>query len=107
MASDRRVLLGGLGALVPPAPGVLLVVQTVELVRVVIQPIGGVLGLVVILAMVASRCPLPSALAHDVQLLAGQLDDLESIKQTAATAWTKAVPTVLEIPISPQIPPLI
>jgi benzoylformate decarboxylase len=36
-----------------------------------------------------------------------RLDDLDAIKQAAAMAWTKDVPTVLEIPISPQIPPLI
>jgi benzoylformate decarboxylase len=33
--------------------------------------------------------------------------DLDTIKQAAAKAWTKDVPTVLEIPASPQIPPLI
>jgi benzoylformate decarboxylase len=38
---------------------------------------------------------------------AALLDDLDAIKQAATTAWTKDVPTVLEIPISPQIPPLI
>lgn len=38
---------------------------------------------------------------------AARLDDLDAIKQAAATAWTKDVPTVLEIPISPQVPPLI
>jgi benzoylformate decarboxylase len=38
---------------------------------------------------------------------AARLDDLDAIKQVAANAWTKEIPTVLEIPISPQIPPLI
>ncbi len=38
---------------------------------------------------------------------AAQLDDLDAIKRAAAKAWTKAVPTVLEIPISPRVPPLI
>ncbi len=38
---------------------------------------------------------------------ATRADNLDTIKQTAASAWTKNVPTVLEIPISPQIPPLI
>ena len=38
---------------------------------------------------------------------AARLDDLDAIKQTAATAWAKDRPTVLEIPISPQVPPLI
>ncbi len=38
---------------------------------------------------------------------AARLDDLDAIKRAAAKAWTKAVPTVLEIPISPRVPPLI
>jgi benzoylformate decarboxylase len=38
---------------------------------------------------------------------AARLEDLDAIKQAAASAWTKDVPTVLEIPISPQVPPLI
>jgi benzoylformate decarboxylase len=38
---------------------------------------------------------------------AARLDDLDAIKQAAPAAWAKDVPTVLEIPISPQIPPLI
>lgn len=36
-----------------------------------------------------------------------RLDDLDAIKSAAANAWTKPVPTVLEIPISSKIPPLI
>jgi benzoylformate decarboxylase len=38
---------------------------------------------------------------------AARLDDLGAINQAAAAAWTKNVPTVLEIPISPQVPRLI
>jgi benzoylformate decarboxylase len=38
---------------------------------------------------------------------AARLEDLDAIKQAAARAWTKEVPTVLEIPISPEVPPLI
>jgi benzoylformate decarboxylase len=38
---------------------------------------------------------------------AAHLDDLDAIKRAAVTAWSKDVPTVLEIPISSQIPPLI
>ncbi len=37
---------------------------------------------------------------------AARLDDLESIKAATAEGWTKSKPTVLEIPISPQVPPL-
>jgi len=36
-----------------------------------------------------------------------RVEDLDAIKAAAATAWTKDVPTVLEIPISREIPPLI
>ena len=38
---------------------------------------------------------------------AARVTDLDALKQAAAAAWTKQVPTVLEIPISPQVPPLI
>jgi benzoylformate decarboxylase len=37
---------------------------------------------------------------------AALLDDLNSIKTATAKAWTKSKPTVLEIPISSQVPPL-
>ncbi len=36
-----------------------------------------------------------------------RLDDFDAIKSAAVEAWTKSKPTVLEIPISPQVPPLI
>ena len=38
---------------------------------------------------------------------AARLDDLDAIKKAAVAAWTNSKPTVLEIPISPQVPPLI
>jgi benzoylformate decarboxylase len=38
---------------------------------------------------------------------AARLDDLEEIKRAAVEAWRKSKPTVLEIPISPQVPPLL
>ena len=38
---------------------------------------------------------------------AARVTDLDAFKQAAAAAWTKQVPTVLEIPISPQVPPLL
>jgi hypothetical protein len=38
---------------------------------------------------------------------AARIDDLEAIKKAAVEAWRKSKPTVLEIPISPQVPPLI
>jgi benzoylformate decarboxylase len=38
---------------------------------------------------------------------AARLDELDAIKRAAVEAWTKSKPTVLEIPISPQVPPLI
>nr|QEO74031.1 hypothetical protein [uncultured bacterium] len=37
---------------------------------------------------------------------AARLYDLDGIKKATAEAWTKSKPTVLEIPISPQAPPL-
>ncbi|MGO9488705.1 MAG: hypothetical protein ACLQBB_06725 [Solirubrobacteraceae bacterium] len=33
---------------------------------------------------------------------AARLDDLDEIKRAATAAWTRDVPTVLEIPISPR-----
>jgi benzoylformate decarboxylase len=38
---------------------------------------------------------------------AAHVEDLGAIKHAAEGAWTKDVPTVLEIPISPEVPPLI
>jgi benzoylformate decarboxylase len=38
---------------------------------------------------------------------AARVADLDALKQAAAAAWTKEVPTVLEIPISAQVPPLV
>jgi benzoylformate decarboxylase len=38
---------------------------------------------------------------------AARLDDLDAIKKAAVAAWAKSKPTVLEIPISAQVPPLV
>jgi benzoylformate decarboxylase len=38
---------------------------------------------------------------------AARVTDLDALKQAATAAWTKQVPTVLQIPISPQVPPLL
>ena len=38
---------------------------------------------------------------------AARVDDLGAIKKAAVEAWKKDGPTVLEIPVSPQVPPLI
>jgi benzoylformate decarboxylase len=38
---------------------------------------------------------------------AARLDDLEEIKKAAVEAWSKSEPTVLEVPISRQVPSLI
>ena len=38
---------------------------------------------------------------------AARLDNLDAIRIAAAEAWTKSKPTVLEIRISSQVPPLI
>jgi benzoylformate decarboxylase len=38
---------------------------------------------------------------------AARVDDLGAIKAAVESAWAKSAPTVLEIPISHQVPPLI
>src|SRR3954468_2312332 len=38
---------------------------------------------------------------------AARVEDLDALKQAAANAWTKDVPTVLEVSISGQVPPLV
>lgn len=38
---------------------------------------------------------------------AARLDDIEEIKKAAVAAWGKSKPTVLEVPISAQVPPLL
>ena len=38
---------------------------------------------------------------------AARVADLDTLKQAVTAAWTKQVPTVLEIPISGQVPPLV
>jgi benzoylformate decarboxylase len=38
---------------------------------------------------------------------AARLENLDAIKKAATEAWTKSKPTLLEIPISPQVPPLL
>jgi benzoylformate decarboxylase len=38
---------------------------------------------------------------------AARAEDLDALREEAPRAWTKDVPTILEVPISPQIPPLI
>ena len=36
-----------------------------------------------------------------------RLDDLATVADVVREAWKKNVPTVVEVPISPQVPPLI
>ncbi|MBV8268169.1 MAG: benzoylformate decarboxylase [Planctomycetaceae bacterium] len=38
---------------------------------------------------------------------ATRITDLVALQQAAAAAWRRQVPTVLEIPVSPQVPPLL
>jgi benzoylformate decarboxylase len=47
------------------------------------------------------------ALAKGYGCDAARLDDLDAIKRAATEAWAKSKPTVLEIPISSQVPSLI
>ena len=66
---------GVLPALVPPSVTELVVVQASQLVRVVVQPVRGLLHLVVVLAVVACGCLFLCPLAHDAQLFAALLRD--------------------------------
>jgi benzoylformate decarboxylase len=36
-----------------------------------------------------------------------RIEDLDALKQAAAKAWSNDVPTVLEVSISGQVPPLV
>jgi len=38
---------------------------------------------------------------------AARVENIDAVKEAAAKAWTKDVPTVLEVPFSRQVPPLI
>jgi hypothetical protein len=53
-----------------------LVVQPAKLVRVVVEPVGGALHLVEVVAVVAGGGLILGSLAHDVQLLVAELHDL-------------------------------
>jgi hypothetical protein len=64
------------GAFVPPSLLVLVIVEATNLVRVVIETISRRLGLVIVVAVVPSSRFLLGSLPHDVELLAGELDDL-------------------------------
>ena len=48
-----------------------------------------------------------ASLARGYGCDAVRLDNLDAIKKVAVEAWSKDRPTVLEVPISPQVPPLI
>jgi len=63
-------------ALVPPVLAKLVVVEPAQLVRVMIQPVGGSLHLVEVLPVIAGRRLLLASLAHDMQLFLAQLHDL-------------------------------
>lgn len=53
------------------------------------------------------RAKLVEDLARGYGCDAARIAHLDALKQAAAAAWTKEVPTVLEIPISAQVPPLV
>ena len=53
-----------------PAPAELIVVQPPQQVRVMIEPVGRAFHLMEVMAMLARRCLLLRALAHDAQFLA-------------------------------------
>src|SRR5580704_6993403 len=64
------------GALVPPSVTSLGGVDPVEVAGEMVKAVGRRLGLVGVLAVMASRRPFFTALSDDVMLLAGQFDDL-------------------------------
>jgi benzoylformate decarboxylase len=38
---------------------------------------------------------------------AARIEDLGALEEAAANAWTKTVPTVLEVSVSGEVPPLV
>jgi len=38
---------------------------------------------------------------------AARIEDLDALKRAAANAWTNDVPTVLEVPVSDEVPRLV
>ena len=47
------------------------------------------------------------SIAKGYECDAVRVTDLDAIETIVAAAWTKDVPTVLEVPIAPQVPPLL
>jgi benzoylformate decarboxylase len=47
------------------------------------------------------------SIAHGYGCDAARIEDLASLKRSAANAWTNGVPTVLEVSVSGQVPPLV
>jgi benzoylformate decarboxylase len=47
------------------------------------------------------------SIAHGYGCDAARIEDLDALEQVAAHTWTKDVPTVLEVSISGQVPPLV
>jgi thiamine pyrophosphate-dependent acetolactate synthase large subunit-like protein len=47
------------------------------------------------------------SIAHGYGCDAARIEDLGALKQAAANAWTNDVPTVLEVSVSGQVPPLV
>jgi hypothetical protein len=58
-----------------PVLSELVVMEAAKLTRIVVEPIGGPLHLVEVVAMLSGRCLFLRAFTHDVQFFAGQLDD--------------------------------
>lgn len=48
-----------------------------------------------------------ASLARGYGCDAARLEDIDAIRKAATEAWRKQKPTVLDIPISAQVPPLI
>jgi benzoylformate decarboxylase len=47
------------------------------------------------------------SIAHGYRCDAALIEDLDALKQAAANAWTNDVPTVLEVSVSGEVPPLV
>jgi benzoylformate decarboxylase len=47
------------------------------------------------------------SIAHGYGCDAARIDDLDALKQAAANAWKNDVPTVLEVSVTGQVPPLV
>jgi thiamine pyrophosphate-dependent acetolactate synthase large subunit-like protein len=55
----------------------------------------------------APYTPVRASIAHGYGCDAARIEDLGALKQAARNAWTNDVPTLLEVSVSGQVPPLV